>query len=130
MSSREPGEPLRRSAAALCGLAVVVVVAIAVGFGPVLLEEEPSALFYLVGAPLLAAVLALASSVRLPPSGAAVVVLLLGTASTAWSVFTVVALGLFLLLPSFLLLAAGLLLVVRAVETARDRPRGPAAQET
>jgi len=121
---RQPGAALRRSAVVLCGLATVVVVAISVGFAPVLLAEEPSALAYLVGAPLLAAVLAVVSSSVLAPTRAAVVVLLLGAASVAWSVYTVVALGLFLLLPSLLLLAAGLLLVVRAVETSRGRMDG------
>jgi hypothetical protein len=127
---RQPGAALRRSAVVLCGLATVVVVAIFVGFAPVLLAEEPSALAYLVGAPLLAAVLAVVSSSVLAPTRAAVVVLLLGAASVAWSVYTVVALGLFLLLPSLLLLAAGLLLVVRAVETSRGRMDGPDPQKS
>lgn len=127
MSSREPGAALRGSASFLCGLATVTVVAIAVGFAPVLVEEDPLVVGYLVGAPLLAAVLALVCSLRSPATWAAVVVSLLGAASVAWAVCTVVGLGLYLLLPSLLLFAAAVLLVVRAVESARGQPDRPSS---
>lgn len=125
MSPRRSPAALRRSASALCGVATALVVVVGVLFGRELLDEGLPVAGYLLGAPLLAAVVALASATTASAGRAAVVVSITGAASLGWAIVTVVGLGLYLLVPALLLCTAAVLLVVAAVEGARARRTSP-----
>jgi len=114
-----PGAALRRSAVALCALSTALVVTVAALFAADLVDEGWAVAGFLIGVPLLAAVIALVCALRASTARAALVVSLLAVASLVWAVITVVGLGLYLLLPALVLCAAAVLLVVCAREGAR-----------
>lgn len=125
MVARGSRAALHRTAVVLCGVSTVLVVATAVLLAGDLVEEGWTVVAVVIGAPFLVALLAWAGALWAPLDRAALLVTVAAAASLAWSVVTVVGLGLYLLLPALLLCAAAVLLIVAAAE---ERPRAGASR--
>lgn len=124
MVARGSRAALHRTAVVLCGVSTVLV-ATAVLLAGDLVEERWTVVAVVIGAPFLVALLAWAGALWAPLARAALLVTVAAAASLAWSVVTVVGLGLYLLLPALLLCAAAVLLIVAAAE---ERPRAGASR--
>ncbi|MEJ5913272.1 hypothetical protein [Pseudokineococcus sp. 1T1Z-3] len=103
-------------------LATAAVVLLIVTFGPFAVRDSGLFAVALLGIPLAAGAISLLATRRSTLPRAALVTGLASTLALAWSVVTIVGLGLYLLPPALLLVTSAVILTVAAIE-ARRTPR-------